>query len=312
MIRSVPLYLTVATLALASGLAVFVAPNSEAAASDPATSNSKGWIEIKLTDTQRCFATNGLPDHDTGTFPNRGNPNAIEAQEVRVCIPLQPEKAMTITPVRGTMGIAINGVVFRPNTAGFYDADAPRGHSPDGDRKWSVDIHGAPGKLGLDFNNAHVGPGGLYHYHGIANSLVQASGSSLIGFAGDGYPIHYIGEEAQAGYDLRSGTRTDSFGALTPGPGGDYDGTYNEDYVYVGGEGRLDPCNGGQLGGKYVYFVTDSYPFVPRCLTGKVSSDFNTSNHRVERGEERGERRRGDRDRGDRPDGDRPRRPRRN
>ncbi|GLQ22184.1 hypothetical protein GCM10007853_00580 [Algimonas ampicilliniresistens] len=296
MIRSVPLYLSVATLALVSGLAVFAAPDSEAAASDSATSNSKGWVEITLTDTQRCFATNGLPDHPTGTFPNRGNPNAIEAQEVRVCTPLQPEKAMTITPIRGTMGIAINGVVFRPNTAGFYDADAPRGHSPDGDRKWSLDIHGAPGKLGLDFNNAHVGPGGLYHYHGIANSLVETSGSSLIGFAGDGYSIHYIGEDAQAGYDLRSGTRTDSFGALTPGPGGTYDGTYNEDYVYVGGEGRLDPCNGGQLDGQYVYFVTDSYPFVPRCLTGKVSPDFNTANHR----EERGERRRRDTDRAER------------
>lgn len=308
MIRTPLLSLTAAALALISTLAVFGAADSEAATRDAPTKLADGWVEITLTDTQRCFATNGLPDHDTGDFPNRGNPNAIEPQEVRVCIPLQPEKAMVITPVRGTMGMAINGVVFRPNTASYYDADAPRGYSPDGDQKWSLDIHGAPGKLGLDFNNAHVGRGGLYHYHGIAHSLLETSGSSLIGFAGDGYPIHYIGEDAQSGYDLRSGPRTDSFGALTPGPGGPYDGTYNEDYVYVGGEGRLDPCNGGYLGnggqldGQYVYFVTNSYPFVPRCLTGKVSADFNTSDHR----EERGERKRGDRPKGKRKGGGRP------
>jgi hypothetical protein len=243
---------------------------------------TENQITITTNGTDRCFTANGLPDHPTGTFPNRGNPNAIAPQDVKVCVPQNPQPAQAITPIRGTMGIAINGVQFRPNTAGYYDPEGRRGHSPRGDRNWSLDIHGAPGKLGLDFNNAHVGRGGLYHYHGIAKHLLDRSGSSLIGYAGDGYEIHYVGEKVESGWELKSGTRPN-------GPGGRYDGTYNEDFVYVGGLGandkpRLDQCNGGQLNGRYVYFVTDSYPYVSRCLTGVVSEDFNKANHNAERG----------------------------
>lgn len=229
-------------------------------------------VEITTRSDQRCVTANGLPDHETGTFPNRGNPNGIEAQQVDVCMPLTPERTSNVTPIRGTMGIAVNGVQFRPNTAGFWDPNARRNHSRDGDQNWSLDIHGAPGKLGLDFNNAHVGQGGLYHYHGIAESLTQTSGSSLVGYAGDGFEIHYVGAAAVSGWQLKQGTRPS-------GPGGAYDGTYNEDYEYVGGDARLDQCNGGILGTDYVYFITDSYPFLSRCLTGQVSDDFNRSRH---------------------------------
>lgn len=262
-------------------------------------------ITITETTSQRCFSANGLPDHPTGEFPNRGNPNAIGPQDVNVCVPLAPTKAASITPIRGTMGIAVNGVQFRPNTAGYYDPNGRRGHSPNGDKNWSLDIHGAPGKLGLDFNNAHVGRGGLYHYHGIAGHLLDSTGSSLIGYAGDGFEIHYVGETVESGWELKSGTRP-------TGPGGAYDGTYNEDYVWVGGtdasgQARLDECNGGRLYGQYVYFVTDSYPYVSRCLSGVVSSDFNKANHRAERGENgaRGQRGGGQRGDGQRRDGQR-------
>lgn len=131
---------------------------------------------------------------------------------------------------------------------------------------------GPPGKLGLDFNNAHVGRGGLYHYHGIAESLSQNLNNGLVGYAGDGFEIRYIAGNAKSGWELRSGTRPN-------GPGGTYDGSYNEDYIFIGGAGRLDVCNGGMLDGKYVYFVTDTYPFVGRCLYGNVSEDFNRARH---------------------------------
>lgn len=265
-------------------------------------------IEITATDTQRCFSANGLPDHATGQFPNRGNPNAIAPQDVNVCVPVTPTKADVITPIRGTMGIAVNGVQFRPNTAGYYDPDGRRGHSPNGDRNWSIDIHGARGKLGLDFNNAHVGRGGLYHYHGIAEHLLDDSGSSLIGYAGDGFEIHYVGETVESGWALKSGNRPPSENGV--GPGGVYDGTYNEDFVWTGGadasgQPRLDQCNGGQLNGRYVYFVTDNYPYVSRCLSGVVSDDFNKANHNAERGERgpHGEGRAGQRRDGQRRDG---------
>lgn len=230
-------------------------------------------VTIWIKDDQRCIQSNGLPDHETGTFPNRGNPNAIQEQKILVCMPANPIKLDTITPIRGTLGIAINGVQFRPNIAGYYDPNARRGHSRKGDRSWSLDIHGAPGKLGLDHNNAHVGRGGLYHYHGIADTLPHTSGSSLVGYAGDGFEMHYVGDRATSGWKLKQGTRPSE-------PGGEYDGTYNEDYEFVGEEGALDQCNGGNLSGNYVYFVTNTYPFLPRCLHGEVSEDFNRSRHR--------------------------------
>jgi hypothetical protein len=230
-------------------------------------------IDIKVVDGQRCFTTNGIPDHPTGKFPNRGNPNTISEQQVYVCVTTSPKRKKTPTPIKGTVGIAINGVQFRPNTAGFWDPNARRGHSRRGDRNWSLEIFGARGKLGLDFNNAHVGRGGLYHYHGIAPSLSKTSGSSLVGYAGDGFEMHYLPDGKQSGWVLKEGNRPS-------GPPGKYDGTYNEDYIYVGGEDRLNQCNGGSLNGIYVYFITDTYPFVPRCLYGEVSIDFNRSRHR--------------------------------
>lgn len=237
-------------------------------------------VEVTEHDDQRCFTSNGLPDHKTGTFPNRGNPNAISEQDIKMCITQNPVKNSEPTSVRGAVGIAVNGVQFRPTTAGYYDPEGRRGHSRDGDRNWSLDIFGAPGNLGLDFNNAHVGRGGLYHYHGIADSLTQTSDSSLIGYAGDGFEMHYIGEDAISGYQLKTGSRPSN-----PGPGGAYDGTYNEDYEHIAGDGRLDQCNGGELDGKFVYFVTDTYPFVGRCLWGEISSDFAGAEHdeRVQR-----------------------------
>ncbi|MGL1921370.1 MAG: YHYH protein [Hyphomicrobiales bacterium] len=235
-----------------------------ASAVDNSTSSAKN--------NQRCFSGDGLPDHKTGTFPNRGNPNGIRSQNVHMCVPATPVKSNTAKAVRGAIGIAVNGVQFRPTTAGFWDANARRGHSRRGDKNWSLDIFGAPGHLGLDFNNAHVGPNGLYHYHGIANSLTKTSGSSLIGYAGDGFEMHYIGGKAVPGYRLKRGQRPS-------GPLGKYDGTYNEDYEHIAAANTLDQCNGGMLGKKYVYFVTESYPFVGRCLWGNISRDFANGEH---------------------------------
>ena len=75
-----------------------------------------------------------------------------------------------------------------------------------------------------------------------------------------------------SGWSLKDGFRKS-------GPLGLHDGTYNEDYYYLGDDTELDECNGGIYNGKYVYFITDNYPRVPRCLYGEVSGDFNKNRH---------------------------------
>ncbi len=228
-------------------------------------------FEVSLTNDKRCFFSNGMPNHKTGIFPNKGNPNFISKQKINVCVPRYPKKASSSTKIKGIIGIALNGILFRPATAGFWDPKAPRFHSRNGNKNWSVDIFGLKGKLGLDFNNAHVGRGGMYHYHGLPTSLINNLNNSLIGYAGDGFEIHYIQGKMSA-WVIKDGFRKS-------GPLGEYDGTYNEDFFYQGGNDKLDECNGGMYNGKYVYFITENYPRVPRCLSGEVSSDFNKSRH---------------------------------
>ena len=229
-------------------------------------------VDIRIDNSSRCFSSNGIPDHPVGKFPNKANPHAISAQIINLCVPTEPQISEVITPISGAMGIAINGILYRPNTAGYWDPKFPSGHSRNGDRNWRLNIFGTRGKLGLDNNNGHVGPSGLYHYHGIAESLTINSKRSLIGYAGDGFEIHYVGDKVSSGWSLKKGQRDN-------GPGGSYDGTYNEDYEFIQSDEKLDQCNGALLNSKYVYFITDTYPYVPRCLKGNVSDDFNKSRH---------------------------------
>jgi len=234
--------------------------------------SAQNYVSISNSENNLCIASNSLPDHEVGKFPNRGNPHTIREQNVEFCVPLDPVKNKKFEFIKGTIGIAINGIQFRPNTAGYYDPSTKSGHSRNGDRRWSLDIFGAKNKLGLDINNGHVGPNGLYHYHGIAKTLIGTTGSSLIGYAGDGFETHYVGSKVTSGYKLKTGHRSS-------GPGGKHDGSYNEDYLHHPVEGFLDECNGGELDGKFVYFVTDTYPFVSRCLWGDISSGFGVDRH---------------------------------
>ena len=72
------------------------------------TSNNK--VSISTINGKRCFSANGIPDHPTGKFPNRGNPNVIRAQDINICITMKPRKGSVPKPIKGVMGIAINGV----------------------------------------------------------------------------------------------------------------------------------------------------------------------------------------------------------
>lgn len=243
-------------------------------------------VTITESDGFRHITANGIPDHETGDFPNRDNPNRIREQEVRFQVPLAPRIPGAVRPVRPHLfGVALNGVKFDPGTAEFWRG--LRGS------EWNEEaIVDGKGKLGIDPSNAHVQPDGSYHYHGIPWGLVRRlKGENtmvLVGWAADGFPIYgpwapRDAEDARAplremrpSYRLKSGSRPGG----EDGPGGRYDGTYTADFEYVPGSGDLDECNGRTgvtpefPGGTYYYVLTREFPFVPRFFRGEPDPSF--------------------------------------
>ena len=223
------------------------------------------FIEIK---------SNGIPNHKTGRFPNRGNPHTIKQQSIRLRITAYPKIASRITKVeRASFGVALNGVLFDPLTAEFFGKKrGERGPPPRGKFVWNEEaIKNGIGSLGLDFNNAHVQPSGNYHYHGMppTNFAKKYYANFLhIGYAADGFKIlvDKTGKTSSS-YRLKKGFRPS-------GPKGVYDGTYTQDYEYVKGIGDLDECNGKFIGKQYYYFITKTYPYIPRFWKGTPNESF--------------------------------------
>jgi hypothetical protein len=239
-------------------------------------------VTFTSRDGYRHITANGLPDHEPGAFPNRGNPNRIAEQKYELRMPLKPVVARKPTEVEHMdFGVALNGVKFDPGTAEFWKNDRRSG--------WRYEAKSGKINLGLDDSNAHVQPNGAYHYHGLPVGLIDRKGGIkqmlLIGYAADGFPIYgpYAYSDAKdakselrllkPSYRIKAGQRPD-------GPGGKYDGTFVQDYEYVQGLGDLDECN-GRVGVTpefpdctYYYVLTDSYPFVPRMFKGTPDDSF--------------------------------------
>lgn len=244
-------------------------------------------VEITLEGDQRVIRANGIPDHTTGRFPNRGNPNSIAPQRYVYRLPAEPQVAARVTPLdRQPFGVAVNGVPFDPGAAEFYLGDRAAG--------WQYEpLSGAIG-LGIDMSHAHVQPSGAYHYHGLPTGLLDevklsaGEHSPLVGWAADGFPIYAVYGYSRSD-DARSSVKplTSSFrlksGERPAGPGdpvGTYDGTFVADYEYAVGSGDLDECNGRQCvtpdfpEGTYAYFLTEDWPVIPRAYRGTPSRDF--------------------------------------
>ena len=257
---------------------------------EPVPATSRPGVESKVTITiegdKRVIASNGVPDHATGRFPNRDNPNRVAEQRYRFTVPLHPTPAAR--PYRygnQLFGIALNGVVFDPATAEAWKNDMSSG--------WHYDAKGGAFSLGLDTNNGHVQPSGAYHYHGVPSALLARLSEgkarmTLLGWAADGYPIYgkwdYKDPKDASGpvvalrssYRLKKGKRPGTDGQ----PGGAYDGVFVEDFEYVAGAGDLDEC-GGRVGvtpefpgGTYHYVLTEDFPFIPRLLKGRPDASF--------------------------------------
>ncbi|MFY0596416.1 MAG: YHYH protein [Cognatishimia sp.] len=240
-----------------------------------------GSVQITTSGSTRTVKSNGVPDHAVGRFPNRGNPNRIKAQSYSFKMTTTPQAGSAKALSRGLLfGVAVNGVPFDPGAAEFWKGNPQSG--------WQYEALGGAVRLGLDENFGHVQPTGAYHYHGLPVGLMNELGwssqtaSPLIGYAADGFPIYAITanidgpvRKLQSSYRLKSGNRPGG-----AGPTGEYDGTFVQDYTYVEGAGDLDQCNGANVktseypNGTYAYFLTDSYPVIPRCLVGQADRSF--------------------------------------
>jgi len=241
---------------------------------------------------ERSLSANGIPDHEVGEFPNSNNPNTITQQTVSANYTLSPAETTTATTLggpSGDTGYVLNGVKIDANTAGSCD-DTGNSCSLIGNTgNWHIEALGQTSfNFGTDDNNAHVQPGGAYHYHGMPEGFVTKQGGNsktmtIIGWAADGFPIY-----ARYGYSIASDA-TSSLKSMT----GSYQlisnvsdsrpstdiyplGTFGEDWEYIEDSGDLDECN-GRIGvtpefpeGIYHYFATDSYPYFQRCVRGVV------------------------------------------
>lgn len=242
-------------------------------------------VSIKEEGNVRRIRANGIPDHTPGRFPNAHNPNTIQPQSYNYTVPLKPEKQAQPAAFRmQPFGIAVNGVVFDPFAAEWWRGDPNSG--------WQYEPQSGAIDLGLDDHNAHVQPNGAYHYHGIPHGLLKRLAGdgkkmTLLGWAADGFPIygpqaHTDANDAQSplktmksGYRVKQGARP-----ADGGPGGNYDGSFVQDYEWAEGHGDLDACN-GRTGvtpefpqGTYYYVLTDHYPYIPRLFAGKADSSF--------------------------------------
>lgn len=244
-------------------------------------------VDIELQGNDCVLSSNGIPNHDfndTGAFAT-----AVSEVVEAFTLPGSPSAAGTPTELslQYDNGVFLNGVKLDLLAAACYGV----GEQPLGEERigcmaegtpWRYDPMSPTANFGTDGHNAHTQPDGAYHYHGDPEAMYDDSGSEesgVIGFAADGFPIFgpWIDDggtvrKAVSGFTLREGERVsqDGEGAF---PGGDYDGTYVDDYAFTDA-GDLDACNGMTRDGVYGYYVTDSYPWIIGCLAGTPDDSF--------------------------------------
>jgi hypothetical protein len=254
--------------------------------------NSSASVNLTATyswtcsSTSRVLAGNGVPNHAVGTFPNPNNPNTISAQTVTATYTLTPSIANKTGTSTQIIGYGLNSVKFDPGTGGSCNNAGDSCSLIGGSGTWRIEaLSQSTFNFGVDSNSAHVQPTGEYHYHGMPTGLVNKLGGDgamrLVGWASDGFPIY-----ARKGYvralDATSGLKTLTGSYRTkatpdtnrPSTSLYAMGTFVQDWEYVAGLGDLDECN-GRTGvtpefpkGIYHYVITDTYPFIQRCVKG--------------------------------------------
>jgi len=259
--------------------------------------------------TARTIVSNGIPNHVVGTFPNPNNPNTIAPYSVNQSGPVSPTlDTLKQVPIVGYAlnGVKLDpntggGCQNNATSAATQGPGGPSGGTQCtylGGGDWSLEaiVPGSPFDFGADLNNAHVQPTGEYHYHGAPTGVFKALGGTetaamgnkmqIVGWAADGFPIYYkygysIANDATSplkklvgNYKPNSAATTSS---LRPTVSVFPLGTFRQDWAYSANNGGdLDECN-GRTGvtpefpkGTYYYVATESYPFLQRCVKGKL------------------------------------------
>jgi hypothetical protein len=249
--------------------------------------------------TTRTLSANSVPDHDVGPFNIEADLDfKISAQSTTFTASLTPSVSSSTGSQVQPSGYALNGLKFDPGTGGNCSSTATSTDTTTGGctllgnaGTWRMEALGQSSfNFGTDASNGHVQPTGEYHYHGMPEAFITALGKgtstmTLVGWASDGFPMYARYGYVTAG-DASSGVKvlTSSWRKKsTPDSGRPSTtifpmGTFLQDYEYAAGSGDLDECN-GRTGvtpefpkGIYHYVVTDTWPYVHRCVKGASSS----------------------------------------
>lgn len=249
--------------------------------------NATSTYNWSCSPTVRALTGTGIPDHPVtgGNFAT-----AMSSQSVTVNFTLAPALTGNITATQ-IVGYALNGVKFDPATAGTCTSNATSTRPGDGcvaaagQDPWRLEAIGGAFVFGTDESNAHTQPDGAYHYHGMPEGVVtrqnKGQAMTLVGWSVDGFPIYArygytVANSATSAIKIMRGSYQKK---ATPDAGRPSVtvfpmGTFQQDYEYVAASGDLDECN-GRLGvtpefpnGIYHYYITDTYPFIQRCVKG--------------------------------------------
>jgi len=231
-------------------------------------------VEVTITDGIRYITSNAIANHETWDFPNSANPNTISEQERSWELTTTPKYVGWAEWAREN-GVAYNGVKFELETNERVICESGEVYRIE----WFETFFNV---MGIDENNAHVQPTWEYHYHWApiwAIELLEWEDIVHVGFASDGFPIYYsklwtytpsfklvsdTREWTACTYTARTTTDVIIEGTIP-------DGTYDRDWEYIDDLWDLDSCNGTYIDGEYVYFMTDDFPYGPRCMNGEYS-----------------------------------------
>ena len=220
---------SLALLAISACAAPAAAPQTATPpAAKPPEHPFRANVKVEVTDDHYIVRSDGIPDHETGKFPSRDNPNSIRKQDYTFKIPRHPKPAKEPGKLpMGPIGVAINGVPF-------YNP-----YNREGEDAAKTEV--------FDDCCGHPDPMGRYHYHiypkCVKTPFDKDDGSKghspLLGFAFDGYGIYGpFGEEGKRPADL-----DECNGHADESRGYHYHVTDKFPYIIGGYHGEVDPAN---------------------------------------------------------------------